>query len=767
MQYDLFSWRRRRYWLMILVTLYTLLSASIIYQTHLRNIRLILALGLLIFLSVKFGRALLKVALLAMPFLLSYGLFRYVGTYSYLRDLICLAASGLASLTLVSRLEKAGLFTRERRSEVLPRARRRFVSRYCHLIASASGTKLLSFVIAFALIGWSLLSAGDWLFNSTRRTHKSGVVRVRHEEPRWRNVRVGVALSGGGYRAALMHAGVLNALDEMGVRVKAVSSVSGGSIIGSFYSVGGPPEEFLGAVVEGRFNLKRELFDLQNLVPILQTWKMPGLNAGVLPQEGNGRSGLQARLVDRVLLGGARFRDADQEENPALMLCTTDLTSGSMMGVTSDWTIRRNIQPAVKRTKAVNQFTYPSHASANSIDFAARDEPISTFVAASGAFPAAFSSVRYRYKFQAADGQEDENELMLADGGINDNLGLELMRGANYLAKNPDRYRATLGDAGAGVNLGRWDLDVMLVSDGGAFFSIQNKPDSVLSEIARALDVMYANGGQQTPVEAWDRPTILFSPGSLAVLPTEETFNLKDENMTAAFAFSCLDCDMHPYLRFKKPNFRQLAADAGSLSLVARSMPPVLTEEAKKLAEAVSARNAAPSSPSSISGPSPDGSGIVRCEQEQTDPERRLYCMIARDMWDCVVAFANTSTLDDQMDEVTARRIYRLGQYLALINKPAISYYLDAFTESAALRAEAEGLEKEAKQILQPGSTEVAALKYEINQMQKKNNGHIDELLMAYVRGTYPEESRKADQLFIRARELRERSRLLEAEVKW
>ncbi len=131
------------------------------------------------------------------------------------------------------------------------------------------------------------------------------------------------------------------------------------------------------------------------------------------------------------------------------------------------------------------------------------------------------------------------------------------------------------------------------------------------------------------------------------------------------------------------------------------------------------------------------------------------------------MAFANTSTLDDQMDEVTARRIYRLGQYLALINKPAISYYLDAYTGSAALRAEAEGLEKEAKQILQPGITEVAMLKYEINQIRRKNNGHIDELLMAFLRGTYPEECRNADQLFSRARELRERSRLLEAEVKW
>ena len=56
-------------------------------------------------------------------------------------------------------------------------------------------------------------------------------------------VTVAVALSGGGYRAAAIHAGVLRALDKLGVPIHYLSTVSGGSIIGGFYSLGYAPEQ--------------------------------------------------------------------------------------------------------------------------------------------------------------------------------------------------------------------------------------------------------------------------------------------------------------------------------------------------------------------------------------------------------------------------------------------------------------------------------------------------------------------------------------------
>src|SRR5438270_4212515 len=52
-------------------------------------------------------------------------------------------------------------------------------------------------------------------------------------KPKAQRKGVGLALSGGGYRAALFHLGGLRRLDELGIlqQVTTVSSVSGGSII--------------------------------------------------------------------------------------------------------------------------------------------------------------------------------------------------------------------------------------------------------------------------------------------------------------------------------------------------------------------------------------------------------------------------------------------------------------------------------------------------------------------------------------------------------
>src|SRR5205085_2119792 len=49
--------------------------------------------------------------------------------------------------------------------------------------------------------------------------------------------KVGLALSGGGFRASLFHIGVLARLAECNVlrRVEVLSCVSGGSILGAFY----------------------------------------------------------------------------------------------------------------------------------------------------------------------------------------------------------------------------------------------------------------------------------------------------------------------------------------------------------------------------------------------------------------------------------------------------------------------------------------------------------------------------------------------------
>lgn len=55
---------------------------------------------------------------------------------------------------------------------------------------------------------------------------------------------IGIALSGGGARG-IAHLGVLQALDDMGVELGALSGTSSGAIVGAFYAGGMPPKELM------------------------------------------------------------------------------------------------------------------------------------------------------------------------------------------------------------------------------------------------------------------------------------------------------------------------------------------------------------------------------------------------------------------------------------------------------------------------------------------------------------------------------------------
>jgi NTE family protein len=82
-------------------------------------------------------------------------------------------------------------------------------------------------------------------------------------------LKIGLVLSGGGVRG-MAHLGVLKALDELGVKISAISGTSAGSIVGAFYSAGYKPEEILNIAKTQKFfgfsNLlfgKAGLFNMQ------------------------------------------------------------------------------------------------------------------------------------------------------------------------------------------------------------------------------------------------------------------------------------------------------------------------------------------------------------------------------------------------------------------------------------------------------------------------------------------------------------------------
>jgi len=189
---------------------------------------------------------------------------------------------------------------------------------------------------------------------------------------------VAVTLSGGGYRAAAAHAGLLYVLDKVGIPIFYLSTVSGGSIVGAAYSIGWAPMTFKDILEERRPALAA---DLLNIFSVLRVLLSPHLGSG----------DIFAKHLRRIYFGGADYQDAGP---PVLIINTTDLRTGARQVFVSTSTLSDE-GPSTSPTK-----NDPRH-----------DGLLATAVAASGAFPVFFDPVEIDGSLQA-------------DGGVYENLGI-------------------------------------------------------------------------------------------------------------------------------------------------------------------------------------------------------------------------------------------------------------------------------------------------------------------------------------------------------
>jgi len=90
-------------------------------------------------------------------------------------------------------------------------------------------------------------------------------------------IKTGVVLSGGGVRG-FAHLGLLQVLEEAGVKPYAISGVSAGAIVGALYAAGHPPEKILNILKSNSYFgwssflvNKDGLFSMKALLKVLQT----------------------------------------------------------------------------------------------------------------------------------------------------------------------------------------------------------------------------------------------------------------------------------------------------------------------------------------------------------------------------------------------------------------------------------------------------------------------------------------------------------------
>jgi len=253
---------------------------------------------------------------------------------------------------------------------------------------------VLGAVIVISATGCSVIT----LSSVNKRIEPGGSIqRTRATEiidpeaiARSNGVFIGVAMSGGGSRAANFSAAVLFELQRLGLLpyVAAISSVSGGSLAAAYYSLfgTGPEGSWQQEKVKRRFAKNLEW-------PWFFRWFLPQNFIRGWFTNFN-RNNIMMQVFDRTFFEGRTFA-AIPAESPVLLINATSFTTGQRF-VFSDETLSQGLGSQLA------------------------DVPVSFAVMASGSFPGVFHNVTLQnYSFAREDHYEH-----LYDGGPVDNLGV-------------------------------------------------------------------------------------------------------------------------------------------------------------------------------------------------------------------------------------------------------------------------------------------------------------------------------------------------------
>lgn len=260
--------------------------------------------------------------------------------------------------------------------------------------------------------------------------------------------RIGLALSGGGYRAAAYHIGTLRALHKLGMldKVDVVSSVSGGSIIAAYYALHDGDyksfeETFSKKIRKGV--LKMALINLIVVIALVVLAFCYGGSWGwlslpvlwflwykVLPV-----SCLIAKQYDWLFFHGKKLKDL--KPCPVVTINATDYPT-------------------------VSQFTFSRERMYNyyyGVDaFYHEQFPISKAVMASSCVPFAFCPIRIPQTFRTSV-MKGKKLPMLLDGGLYDN------QGTHVLTDKMSPYKCSyiiVSDAGNGEVSDKWVFNPLI-----------------------------------------------------------------------------------------------------------------------------------------------------------------------------------------------------------------------------------------------------------------------------------------------------------------
>lgn len=276
--------------------------------------------------------------------------------------------------------------------------------------------------------------------------------------------KIGLALSGGGFRATLFHLGLVRFLHNEGIlsNVSHITAVSGGSIIAAHLCLNwnrytGSAEEFDAAAAEllefVRLDVRNRILRRYPLAfPVRVMRRLGGRSNRKLT-----RTGLLEVHYEKYLFGDTSLFQLPK--CPSLHLLATNLSEGYLCSFNRDglWTIRRGKGHTIRIDQIpVGLATVPMA------------------VAASSAFPGFFPPMVLTGRDVGAKGGEFGRQAY-TDGGVFDNLGVRML---HCLAQVTPKDQLP------------WDG--ILVSDAGRPFEIQSslRSGGLVRTAMRASDIL-------------------------------------------------------------------------------------------------------------------------------------------------------------------------------------------------------------------------------------------------------------------------------------
>lgn len=314
-------------------------------------------------------------------------------------------------------------------------------------------------------------------------------------------MKLGLALSGGGFRATLFHLGLIRFLRDADIlrQVTHITSVSGGSIMAAHLVLNwdrytGSSEEFDKAAAH---LLSFVRLDVRNRIvrrfPLGLFVRWPRLLLGLSNRQFT-RTGLLERQYQQHLYGDKSLFELP--ENPDLHILATNLSEGCLCSFSRDglWMMQQTGGRSQIERVRVGLMTVPMA------------------VAASSAFPGFFPPLELTGREVGAPGGEFVHQAY-TDGGVFDNLGVRMFRWLTPLLT---------GDK---------SLDGILVSDVGKAFEVQSdrRVGGLVRTAMRASDILMDRVWQLENENFQDTFGFVFARFTDVVSPHEDETALHPE----------------------------------------------------------------------------------------------------------------------------------------------------------------------------------------------------------------------------------------------